>query len=127
MERKRFSIKERFKSFGFAIEGLGAFFITQHNAWIHLFAAAAAVFLGFYFDLSSDKWCWIIAAIAIVFIAEMFNTALEFLSDIVSPNLHPQIKKVKDVSAAAVLIAAIAALMIGLMVFLPEVMKMNEG
>jgi diacylglycerol kinase len=59
-----------------------------------------------------------------VFITEMLNTALEFLSDFVSPDIHPQIKKVKDVAAAAVLIASIGAAVIGLMIFLPKIINL---
>jgi diacylglycerol kinase (ATP) len=120
MDKKRFSISERIKSFGFALEGIRTFFATQHNAWLHLFAALAVVCLGWYCRLSSAEWCWISAAIVLVFMAEMFNTAIEFLSDIVSPNIHPRVKAVKDVSAAAVLIAAAGAAAIGLFVFIPK-------
>jgi diacylglycerol kinase (ATP) len=120
MDKKRFSISERIKSVGFALEGLRTFFATQHNAWLHLVAALAALCLGWYTGLSSGEWCWIVFAIVLVFMAEMFNTAIEFLSDIVSPNLHPQVKRVKDVSAAAVLIAAIGAALIGIFIFYPK-------
>jgi diacylglycerol kinase (ATP) len=121
MDRKRFSISERIKSIGFAGEGLSEFFRTQHNAWLHLFSAVFVIVLGIYVDLDRNEWCWIVIAISGVFISEMFNTALEFLSDVVSPNLNPQIKKVKDVSAAAVLISALGAATIGLIIFLPKV------
>jgi len=120
MDKKRFSISERIKSFGFALQGLRTFFSTQHNAWIHLAAALAAICLGWYTGLSSGEWCWIVSAIVLVFMAEMFNTAIEFLSDIVSPNIHPQVKRVKDVSAAAVLIAAAGAALIGILIFYPK-------
>jgi diacylglycerol kinase len=124
MDRKRFSISERVKSVSFALQGLGTFFITQHNAWIHLGSAFLAIFLGYYFGLNSIEWCWITVAIVLVFICEMFNTALEFLCDVVSPNIHPQIKRVKDVSAAAVLIAAIGAVIIGAIVFVPKIIDL---
>jgi diacylglycerol kinase (ATP) len=120
MDRKRFSIRERIKSLDYALQGLGTFFITQHNAWIHLAAALSVILLGFYFQLDRNEWCWIVISIATVFITEMFNTAIEFLCDVVSPNLHPRIKSVKDVSAAAVLIAAMGAIAIGAFVFLPK-------
>ena len=62
----------------------------------------------------------IIIAIALVIITEMLNTAIEFLTDLVSPNFHPLAKKTKDVAAGAVLVAAIIAVILGLMVFLPK-------
>ncbi|MDF2436524.1 MAG: diacylglycerol kinase family protein [Bacteroidota bacterium] len=117
---KRFSIRERIKSIGFAMEGLNTFFSTQHNAWLHLFSAALAVAMGFFLKLSNTEWCWITIAIVLVFVAELFNTAIEFLSDIVSPNLHPTIKNVKDISAAAVLFAAIGAAVVGCLIFVPK-------
>lgn len=118
---KKFSITDRIKSVRYALEGLVVFFKTQHNAWIHVVAAAVTITAGFYFQLCKTDWVMIIIAIALVFITEMFNTAIEFLCDVVSPQVHPGIKKVKDVSAAAVLIAAIAAVAIGIIVFLPRI------
>jgi diacylglycerol kinase len=112
---------ERFRSFGFAFQGIAVFFKTQHNAWIHLLSALIAIAGGFYFRITGNEWCWIIAAISMVFITEMLNTAIEFLCDHITPVIHPQIKKVKDISAAAVFFAAIAALAIGLIVFLPKI------
>jgi diacylglycerol kinase len=118
---KPFSITDRIKSFGFAIEGVITFFKTQHNALIHIVAATVVIVLGFVLKANCNEWCWLIIAIAMVIITEMLNTAIEFLCDVVSPEIHPQIKKVKDVSAAAVLIASIAAVAIGLIVFLPKI------
>ncbi len=118
---KKFSITGRIKSVGYALEGLVVFFKTQHNAWIHLVGAAITIAAGFYFHLGKTDWGMIIIAITLVFVTEMFNTAIEFLCDVVSPQIHPGIKKVKDVSAAAVLIAAIAAIAIGIIVFLPRI------
>ncbi|MCW3083055.1 MAG: diacylglycerol kinase [Bacteroidetes bacterium] len=118
---KKFSITDRIKSVGYALEGLIVFFKTQHNAWIHVAAAAITIAAGFYLQLGKTDWLMIIIAITLVFITEMFNTAIEFLCDVVSPQIHPGIKKVKDVSAAAVLIAAIAAIAMGIIVFLPRI------
>jgi diacylglycerol kinase (ATP) len=120
MNHKPFSILDRIKSFGFAFQGIATFFKTQHNAWIHCLAAILTITLGFVLHVNTTEWCWLIIAIALVIIAEMLNTAIEFLTDLVSPEIHPQAKKVKDIAAGAVLIAAIAALAIGLIVFLPK-------
>lgn len=122
MENKKpFRISDRIKSFGYALEGIGVFFRTQHNAWIHLFAAIVVVILGFVLEVDNPEWYWLILAIAMVFITEMFNTAIEFLTDIASPEIHPKAKMVKDIAAAAVLIASIAAIAIGLIIFLPKI------
>ncbi len=123
MENKKpFRISERIKSFGYALEGITAFFRTQHNAWIHLVAAIAAVVLGFILEIDNAEWCWLILAIAMVFITEMFNTALEFLTDLASPEIHPKAKMVKDIAAAAVLIASLGAVAIGAIIFLPKIL-----
>lgn len=119
---KSISISSRIKSFGFAIEGILTFFKTQHNAWIHAFAAIIVIISGFVLKVNNNEWCLIFIAIALVFITEMANTAIEFLTDIVSPDYNVQAKKVKDVAAAAVLISAIAAIAIGLIIFLPKLL-----
>lgn len=121
MTDKKFSINDRGKSFVFAFQGLKVFFTSQHNAWIHSFIALAVIGAGFYFKLNANEWCWLTIAISTVFVSELFNTAIEFLSDVVSPQLHPQIKKVKDIAAAAVLITTIASIAIGLIIFYPKV------
>jgi diacylglycerol kinase len=117
---KFFSLRSRIKSFGFAIEGIVVFFKTQFNAWIHLLLACLACILGYLFEIDKAEWCWIALAIALVLITEMLNTALEFLTDLVSPSVHPLAKKVKDVAAGAVLLAAIAALAIAAIIFIPK-------
>lgn len=113
-------LKQRIKSFSYAFQGLKTFFQTQHNTWIHILATIVVVLLGNIVKLTYTEWCWIIIAIALVFITEMLNTAIEFLTDLVSPNFHPLAKKTKDVAAGAVLVAAIIAVILGLMVFLPK-------
>jgi diacylglycerol kinase (ATP) len=117
---KPFLIKDRIKSFGYAFEGIAVFFRSQHNAWIHIFAAGIVIASGFTLKVNATDWCWLIFAMAMVIITEMLNTAIEFLTDIASPEIHPLAKKVKDVSAGAVLLAAIASVLIGLIVFLPK-------
>jgi len=119
---KPFSIKDRVKSFMYAFNGLKLFLTTQHNAWIHIVAAIVVVVLGFVLKVDRYEWCIFVFAIALVLVTEMLNTAIEFLCDKVSKEIHPAIKKVKDVSAAAVLIAAIAAVVVGLIVFVPKVL-----
>lgn len=115
-----FSIIARIKSFSYAFQGIKTFFQTQHNAWIHSFATIVVIVLGYILKLSFYEWCWIILAIAFVFITEMLNTALEFLTDLVSPEYHPIAKKTKDVAAGAVLLAALLAIIIGLIIFVPK-------
>ncbi len=118
---KSFNLADRILSFGFAIQGIIAFFKTQHNAWIHLLATIVVITAGFVLKVDNMEWCWLIVSIVLVFMAEMFNTAIEFLTDLVSPEFHPTAKKVKDVAAGAVLIVAMGAVIIGSLIFLPKI------
>lgn len=95
----------------------------QHNAWIHVIATLTVIGAGFFFRLSSGEWCWIVLALAIVWTAETLNTAFEFLADVASPEFHPLVRDAKDVAAGAVLITAIAALVIGAIIFGPHIVE----
>jgi diacylglycerol kinase len=117
MNETPFSLRNRIKSFFYAFRGLKTFFQTQHNSWIHALATVIVIILGNMVKLSTAEWFWIGLAIALVFITEMLNTAIEFLTDLVSPEYHPLAKKTKDVAAGAVLIAAFFAVIIGILVF----------
>jgi diacylglycerol kinase (ATP) len=118
---KTFSIVDRFKSVGFAFSGITAMLRTQHNAWIHLAATIASVALGFWFGIARGEWVLLVVAIVSVWTAEALNTAFEFLCDVASPEFHPLVKQAKDVAAAAVLIAAAGATIVGLLVFAPYI------
>jgi diacylglycerol kinase (ATP) len=93
----------------------------QHNAWIHAAATVVAVGAGLWFHVSLADWCWIVLAISIVWTAEALNTAFEFLADAASPEFHPLVRDAKDVAAGAVLITALAAAIIGTIIFWPYV------
>lgn len=121
MSNPKFShFQNRVKSFGFAIQGIIVFFKTQVNAWIHLIAALLAVVAGYVLNIDRWEWCAIVFAIALVIVAELLNTAFEFLTDLASPSIHPLAKKVKDIAAGAVLVAAIAAAVIAGIIFIPK-------
>lgn len=121
---KPFSLSERLKSFRFALAGLRTLFREEHNARIHVIAAAIAIALGFVLKISATEWIFLISAICLVFICELINTSIEALADFVSPQKHPQIKKVKDLAAAAVLIGTVAALTTGTIIFLPKIINL---
>jgi diacylglycerol kinase len=118
---KRFSIKDRIHSFKFAFEGLFHAFKTQHNLWIDLLAAIVVIILGFVYDLNSKEWILIIICIGFVISAEIFNTSIEYLTDLVSPDKNHKAKLVKDLAAAAVFISAVSAFVIGLIIFIPKI------
>lgn len=79
---------------------------------------------GFLFQVSAADWCWIILAISIVWTAEALNTAFEFLADAASPEFHPLVRDAKDVAAGAVLVTAVAAVVIGAIIFWPHVRRL---
>jgi len=119
--KKPFSIAARIKSFSYALKGIKLFFKTQHNAWIHACALLVVIILGIVLKVNISEWCWLILAMALTIITEMLNTAIEFLTDLVSPDFNSQAGKIKDVAAGAVLIAAIASFVIGMIIFLPKI------
>ncbi len=119
-EKNKFSLKTRIKSFRYALTGLKTLFREEHNARIHLVAALIVIALGFVLNVSLNEWISLIIVMSLVFICELINTSLEALADFVSPGKHPQIKKVKDLAAAAVLISALSALITGVIVFAPK-------
>ena len=119
-----FSISQRLKSFKYAFAGLRTLFTEEHNARIHLLAAVIALTVGFVLKISASEWIFLVGAISLVFICELFNTSLEALADFVSPEKHPQIKKVKDLAAAAVLTSALTALITGIIIFLPKIINL---
>ncbi|MEI8060323.1 MAG: diacylglycerol kinase family protein [Ferruginibacter sp.] len=123
-ENKPFRISDRVKSFGYAFEGIVIFFRTQHNAWIHLLATVFVIITGFFLKINASEWCWITSAIIIVIITEMLNTAIEFMCDTFTLDNHPQIKKIKDIAAGAVLIAALGALVIGCLILIPNIIAL---
>jgi diacylglycerol kinase len=109
----------RIKSFGYAWEGIVFMLKTQHNAWLHAAASVCVVSAGFYCRLKIEDWRWIVVAIAMVWMAEAFNTAVEYVCDVVSPSYSEAVKHAKDIAAGAVLICAMSALVIGVLVFFP--------
>jgi diacylglycerol kinase (ATP) len=112
-------LRARARSFADAGRGLAYMLASQANARIHLVAALAIAALGLWLGLGARDWCWIAVAIAWVWVAEAFNTALETLADAVHPERDPRIGLAKDVAAGAVLLASLAAAVIGLLVLGP--------
>jgi diacylglycerol kinase (ATP) len=120
-----FSVASRLESFRCAFRGVGTLLASQHNARIHLLATVCACGLGLLIGISRLEWCAIVVAIAMVWTAEALNTAFEFLCDVASPEFHPLIQKAKDVAAAAVLLSAAGAAVIGLIVFVPHLLRIT--
>jgi diacylglycerol kinase (ATP) len=113
----------RVQSFGYAFRGWWHVLRTQRNAWIHGFITALVVVLSFWLGLSARDWAILVLTIALVFIAELLNTAMEAVVDLASPERHPLAKVAKDVGAGAVLLAAIAAVVVGLLILGPPLWR----
>ena len=109
----------RVASFRYAFGGIGYLLRTQPNARIHAAFTLAVLILGVWLNLTCTTWAILMLAIGLVWTAESFNTALEAVVDLASPTLHPLAQIGKDVSAAAVLMAAITALVVGALVLGP--------
>lgn len=94
---------------------------TQPNFVVHITLAVVALVLGVVLRLSPPEFALIVLTIAMVLVLECVNTALESLADVASPTFHPLIKRAKDVSAAAVLVGALASLAIAALLFVPRI------
>jgi undecaprenol kinase len=119
--------KKRVLSFKYALNGIITALKDEPNLKIHFFLAILALILGFLFQISSSDWLVIIIAIGVVFSVEMTNTSIEELADSFTNEIHPSVKKAKDVAAGAVLVASITALLVGLIIFLPYFLNLMNS
>lgn len=110
-------IKKFLKGFHYAFNGILQTASSESNMWVHLFAALVVIGCGFYFKITPTEWCIVAICIGMVMGAELFNTAIEQLTDLAHPQQHPDAGKVKDAAAGAVLVIAIGAAVAGLVVF----------
>jgi diacylglycerol kinase (ATP) len=115
-------MKKLIRSFGYAFKGLAYATKTQLNFRIHLVATIIAAFMGYALHISVNEWQWLLLCVAFVLVAELFNTAIEFLTDLVSPEYNEIAGHVKDISAGAVTVAALFALITGIIIFLPKLL-----
>ena len=109
----------RLASFRHAFAGWWYVLRSQRNAWIHAVASIAVFALALWLGLGRVEWSILLLTVALVWVAEFVNTSVEAVVDLLSPDIHPLAKVAKDVAAAAVLIAALAAVVIGLLILGP--------
>jgi diacylglycerol kinase len=114
-------------SFGNAFTGFTSALRTERNLKIHFTAGIAAILVGFYLQISLIEWGIILVAIAMVIISELFNTAVECTVDLISPHENELARKAKDISASAVLTAAACSVVVGLVIFLPKLIRILQG
>lgn len=126
MTPSTFSKDRMVKSFTYAFKGLKSFFQTEHNGRIHLVITIVVLSAGLFFGLSRYEWSLIALSIGMVFTSELFNSAIEKLCDYIQPDQHPLIGKIKDLAAAAVLLVSLAAVCVGLLIFLPKIKQVLD-
>ena len=114
-------MKKLIASLGFAFKGLSYATRSQPNFRIHLVLTAVALLLAWLLHVNFNEWIWIMLCIALVLSAELLNTALEILTDLISPEFNEKAGYAKDVAAAAVTVVALFAFITGLIIFLPKI------
>lgn len=124
MKDEKFSIKKRIKSFSYAFAGLKVLFREEHNSWIHAVAAVMAIVAGFLFRISYVEWIAVLIVIGMVISAEILNSSLERTADFVKAERDDRKRDIKDLGAAAVLVCAIVAVLVGLIIFLPKILAL---
>ncbi len=124
--RKKRKVKVKTKkianSFKYAWQGFVSSFKSERNMKIHIFITFLVIIFGIWLKISKDEWFACIIAICMVICAELFNTAIETVVDMVMPYKNEKAKIAKDISASAVLVLAIGAAIIGILIFLPKIL-----
>ena len=115
----KYDLKKQLRSFGYAWKGIQSCVGKEQNLSFHLIAAMAVIIAGIVLGITRTEWIMVVMCIGTVIAADLFNTAIEKLVDLVSPERHPVAGQVKDIAAGAVLICAVAAAIIGLIIFIP--------
>lgn len=110
----------RFKSMGFALKGAIKLVTTEHSVMVQTFIGILTVFAGFYFHISHEEWLIQTLAIGLVLGIEGLNTAVEKVADFIHPEFHEKIGFIKDIAAGAVFFAAMTAIAIGLIIYVPK-------
>ncbi len=119
-ERDKSFFTGRLKSMGFALKGAIKLATTEHSVMVQSSIAALLVIAGFYFEISREEWMFQTLAIGLVLSIEGLNTAVEKVADFVHPEFHEKIGFIKDIAAGAVFFAAITAIVIGCIIYIPK-------
>lgn len=114
-------------SFKYAFEGIVQAYIGEQNLKIHSVIACLVIIFGFILKISYTEWLICLVLIGLVLMAEFFNTSIEYLVDLVSPDIHPLAKATKDTASAGVLMIAIISAIIGLTIFVPKLINFIGG
>jgi diacylglycerol kinase len=120
------SVKRLFKSFTYAGRGLAKTWREEQNLQIHTVSALVAVALGYVLQISRIEWLVLILTILLVVLMEIVNSAVERVTDILKPRIHGYVKEIKDIMAAAVMLASIGAFVVGLLIFGPPILALLQ-
>lgn len=126
MSEKRY-LKTRLQSIRYALDGIKYILKTQQNARIHLFFTLAVFILGFLFGISRMEWIALVLTVGLVWAAELFNTAVEVMVNLISPERRITAKICKDISAGSVLVTASISVLVGLLIFGPPLWDWVRG
>ena len=121
MEEAKFSFKARANSFQYAADGILQFLKTEHNAWLHLAGTVGVIVLALVYGVTGNEAVLLVFSIGFVWAAEIFNTCIEKMMDFITTERHPKIQCIKDMSAGAVLVAALTSAVIGSIIFIPKI------
>ncbi len=124
MNRKYIKLLLKFR---YAINGIFIAYKTQKSFRIHIVTAIVVYIFGMLLSLNLSQWAFISTAVIFVVVSELFNTAIEHICDFIQPNYHKSIKIIKDISAAAVLIAVLNAIITGGIIFIPHIIEILHG
>ncbi|MEK8180780.1 diacylglycerol kinase family protein [Flavobacterium buctense] len=119
-EKDNSFITGRIKSVGFAVKGAFKLITTEHSVMVQFSLAILMIVAGFYFEIDRYEWMMQILAFGLVLGIESMNTGIEKMADFVHPEFHDRIGFIKDIAAGGVLFAAIAAIAIGLLIYVPK-------
>ena len=119
-EKDNSFITGRLKSVGFAVKGAFKLITTEHSVMVQFTLAIIMIIAGFYFEIDRYEWMMQILAFGLVLGIESMNTGIEKMADFVHPEFHNRIGFIKDIAAGGVLFAAIAAIAIGLLIYVPK-------
>lgn len=122
-----FNFSRLVRSFKSAFEGIYATYKREQNIKIHTFIAILVIIFGIILKISYVEWLVCLVLIGFVLMAEFFNTAIEYVVDLASPNIHPLAKAAKDTASAGVLMMAIVSAIIGMVIFLPKLIVFVGG
>lgn len=120
-KNKPYKNRTFFDSFKYAFDGVLTVFQEEKNMRSHVLSTIVIIFISLFLSLTTREWLWVLLVCFLVLVMEIWNTVVENLVDLVSPDYHPLAKKVKDMAAAAVLFTSFFSLIIGAMILLPKI------